>query len=187
VNEVINSDQPGAVRTMYSTASVANDEIADSYRTILFLKPTMAVAETASLTRPLAVAILQRRSAAAKITARYNSSVSLAEMTGRGCPCKVAYQGGRPWAQQEQFFRPLSSKWWSWFLTMSRALLPEAKRTSTIKVEIASKILACAAKGERDPIAMKAAALLIWSSFNVRAIPTAVHRIARQPERAWIR
>ena len=41
------------------------------------------------------------------------------------------------------------------------ALLPEAKRTSTIKVEIASKILACAAKGERDPIAMKAAALLI--------------------------
>ena len=41
------------------------------------------------------------------------------------------------------------------------ALLPEAKRTSTIKVEIASKILACAAEGERDPIAMKAAALLI--------------------------
>ena len=40
------------------------------------------------------------------------------------------------------------------------AMLPEAKRTSTIKVEIASKILACAAKGERDPIAMKAAALL---------------------------
>jgi hypothetical protein len=41
------------------------------------------------------------------------------------------------------------------------AMLPEAKRTSTMKVEIASKILACAAKGERDPIAMKAAALLI--------------------------
>ena len=40
------------------------------------------------------------------------------------------------------------------------ALLPELKRTSTIKVEIASKIFACAAKGERDPIAMKAAALL---------------------------
>jgi hypothetical protein len=41
------------------------------------------------------------------------------------------------------------------------ALLPEALRTSTNKVEIASKILACAARGERDPIAMKAAALLI--------------------------
>jgi hypothetical protein len=41
------------------------------------------------------------------------------------------------------------------------ALLPEANRTSTMKVKIASKILACAAKGERDPIAMKAAALLI--------------------------
>ena len=40
------------------------------------------------------------------------------------------------------------------------ALLPEAKRTSTIKVEIASKILACAAKGERDPIVLKNSALM---------------------------
>jgi hypothetical protein len=35
------------------------------------------------------------------------------------------------------------------------AMLPEAKRTSTIKAEIASKILAYAARGERDPIAMR--------------------------------
>jgi hypothetical protein len=40
------------------------------------------------------------------------------------------------------------------------AMLPEAKRTSTMKAEIASRILACAAKGERDPIALKNAALL---------------------------
>jgi hypothetical protein len=40
------------------------------------------------------------------------------------------------------------------------AMLPEAKRTSTMKAEIASRILACAAKGERDPIALKTAALL---------------------------
>jgi hypothetical protein len=40
------------------------------------------------------------------------------------------------------------------------ALLPEAKRTSTIKAEIASHILACAAKGERDPVALKMAALI---------------------------
>jgi hypothetical protein len=40
------------------------------------------------------------------------------------------------------------------------AMLPEAKRTSTMKAEIASQILACAAKGERDPIALKTAALL---------------------------
>jgi hypothetical protein len=40
------------------------------------------------------------------------------------------------------------------------AMLPEAKRTSTIKAEIASHILACAAKGERDPVALKMAALL---------------------------
>ena len=39
------------------------------------------------------------------------------------------------------------------------AMLPEAKRTSTMKAEIASHILACAAKGERDPMALKLAAL----------------------------
>jgi hypothetical protein len=39
------------------------------------------------------------------------------------------------------------------------ATLPEAKRTPTIKTEIASRILACAAKGERDPITLKMAAL----------------------------
>jgi hypothetical protein len=40
------------------------------------------------------------------------------------------------------------------------ATLPEAKRTSAMKAEIASQILACAAKGERDPLALKMAALL---------------------------
>jgi hypothetical protein len=40
------------------------------------------------------------------------------------------------------------------------ATLPEAKRTSTMKAEIASHILECAAKGERDPTALKMAALL---------------------------
>lgn len=40
------------------------------------------------------------------------------------------------------------------------AMLPEAKRTSTVKAEIACHILACAAKGERDRVALKTAALL---------------------------
>jgi hypothetical protein len=40
------------------------------------------------------------------------------------------------------------------------AMLPEPKRTSAMKAEIASHILACAAKGERDPVALKMAALL---------------------------
>jgi hypothetical protein len=40
------------------------------------------------------------------------------------------------------------------------AVLPEARRTSTTKAEIASYILSCAAKGERDPVALKMAALL---------------------------
>jgi hypothetical protein len=36
---------------------------------------------------------------------------------------------------------------------------PEAKRTLRTKAEIASHILACAAKGERDPVVLKMAAL----------------------------
>jgi hypothetical protein len=44
-------------------------------------------------------------------------------------------------------------------LEEATAMLPEANRTSTIKADMASIILARAAKGERDPIALKAAAL----------------------------
>ncbi len=44
-------------------------------------------------------------------------------------------------------------------LDEAAAALPEAKRTSTIKADMASVILARAAKGERDPIALKTAAL----------------------------
>ena len=39
-------------------------------------------------------------------------------------------------------------------------MLPEAKRTSAMKAEVASHILACAAKGERDPVVPKMNALL---------------------------
>ena len=39
-------------------------------------------------------------------------------------------------------------------------MLPEAKRTSAMKAQIASHILACAAKGERDRAALKMAALM---------------------------
>jgi hypothetical protein len=45
-------------------------------------------------------------------------------------------------------------------LDSAAATLPEAKRTSTMKAEIASQILACAAKGERDPITLRNSALL---------------------------
>jgi hypothetical protein len=44
-------------------------------------------------------------------------------------------------------------------LEEAAATLPEAKRTSTMKAEIASQILACAANGERNPTALKIAAL----------------------------
>jgi hypothetical protein len=45
-------------------------------------------------------------------------------------------------------------------LEEAAATLPEAKRTSTMKAEIACKILACAAQGERDPAVLKMRALM---------------------------
>jgi hypothetical protein len=57
-------------------------------------------------------------------------------------------------------FQPELIKLMKAVLDDASAMLPEAKRTSTIKAEIASQILACAAKGERDPIALRMAALL---------------------------
>lgn len=44
-------------------------------------------------------------------------------------------------------------------LDETTAMLPEAKRTSTVKADIAANILACAASGERDPVVLRAAAL----------------------------
>jgi hypothetical protein len=39
------------------------------------------------------------------------------------------------------------------------ATLPESERTSAVKAEMAATILACAAKGERNPAALKRHAL----------------------------
>ena len=44
-------------------------------------------------------------------------------------------------------------------LDEATAALPEGMRTSTVKAEIAAGILACAADGERNPAALKSAAL----------------------------
>jgi len=57
-------------------------------------------------------------------------------------------------------FRPELIELMKSVLEDAAATLPEAKRTSTLKAEIASHILACAAKGERDPRALKTAALV---------------------------
>ncbi len=45
-------------------------------------------------------------------------------------------------------------------LDEAAATLPQSKRTSTMMADMASQILARAAKGERDPHALKMAALL---------------------------
>jgi hypothetical protein len=44
-------------------------------------------------------------------------------------------------------------------LENASATLPEAKQTSATKAEMASKILECAATGERNPTMLKVAAL----------------------------
>ena len=44
------------------------------------------------------------------------------------------------------------------------AMLPESKRTSSIKAEMASIILASAANGERNPAVLKAQALRVAKS-----------------------
>ena len=65
----------------------------------------------------------------------------------------------RRWAQLERFFSLNLIELMKAVLDDAAAMLPEAKRTSTMKAEIASHILACAAKGERNPTALKNAAL----------------------------
>ena len=58
-------------------------------------------------------------------------------------------------------FQPELIKLMKAVLDEAAATLPESKRTSTMMAEMASQILACAAKGERDPGALKIAALLV--------------------------
>jgi hypothetical protein len=58
-------------------------------------------------------------------------------------------------------FQPPLIKLMKAVLDEAAATLPKAKRTSAMMAEMASQILACAAKGERDPAALKIAALLV--------------------------
>ena len=63
-------------------------------------------------------------------------------------------------------------------LEETTAMLPEAKRTSTIKADIASSILACAAKGERDPVALRSVALAAVIEFSRYSHDFSQHRRA---------
>jgi len=56
-------------------------------------------------------------------------------------------------------FPPALIKLMKAVLDDAAATLPESKRTSTMMAEMASQILARAAKGERDPATLKSAAL----------------------------
>jgi len=58
-------------------------------------------------------------------------------------------------------FQPELIKLMKAVLDDAAATLPESKRTSTTMAEMASQILACAARGERDPATLKTAALLV--------------------------
>ncbi len=58
-------------------------------------------------------------------------------------------------------FQPELIKLMKAVLDEAAATLPESKRTSTMMAEMASRILARSARGERDPVALKIAALLV--------------------------
>jgi hypothetical protein len=57
-------------------------------------------------------------------------------------------------------FQPDEIKLMRSALDEAATILPRDKRTSAMKVKLASRILAAAAKGERDPIRLRTAALL---------------------------
>ena len=66
-------------------------------------------------------------------------------------------------------------------------ILPKAKRTSSIKVRLASRILKAAAKGERDPIQLRIAALLEIEGDqepDVAQCYLQLHRLREQVEQA---
>ena len=57
-------------------------------------------------------------------------------------------------------FQPDEIKLMRSALDEAAIILPKAERTSVMKVKLASRILAAAAKGERDPNKLRIAALL---------------------------
>jgi hypothetical protein len=63
-------------------------------------------------------------------------------------------------------FQPDEIKLMRSALDEAAIILPKAERTSAMKVQMASRILAAAAKGERDPNKLRIAALL--GEENVR-------------------
>jgi hypothetical protein len=59
-----------------------------------------------------------------------------------------------------KLFRPEEINTMRTALDEAQTFLPAARRTPTMKATLASRILAAAAKGERDPIQLRIAALL---------------------------
>ena len=57
-------------------------------------------------------------------------------------------------------FQPDAIKLMRSALDEAGLILPKAERTSTVKVKLASRIVAAAVKGERDPNKLRIAALL---------------------------
>ena len=89
-------------------------------------------------------------------------------------------------------FQPELIKLMKAVLDEAAAMLPEAKRTSTMKAEIASHILACAAKGERNPTTLKIAALsavveCTHYSHDISPERRAVQGIRKPPGRDSVR
>jgi hypothetical protein len=117
----------------------------------------------AFLTWLIGVATWQRDRQQREIAPRY-LDVAFAEIDGTWMPVQDRLTKEAP--VSPAVFQPELIVLMKLVLDDVTAILPEAKRTSTMKVEIASSILACAARGDHNPAALKAAALLGTVSVN---------------------
>jgi hypothetical protein len=107
----------------------------------------------------VATAALQRGSGTLKKAAGCDLDVALSKNWALDWPSRIAGQEATM-NPTGAVFQPELIQLMKTVLDDATAMLPEAKRTSTMKAEIASQILACAAKGERDPMVLKNSALL---------------------------
>ncbi len=99
--------------------------------------------------------VAQQGSAAMKISLRSSTDAFKSSRQNKEGRARVGTAMGAIGA----VFQPELIELMKAVLDDAAAMLPEAKRTSTMKAEIASNILACAAKGERNPTTLKIAAL----------------------------
>jgi hypothetical protein len=69
-------------------------------------------------------------------------------------------------------------------LDEAESIAPAAKRTSAMKVKLASRILLAAARGERDPIRLRSAALIDDQGDDIHRCYLQLQRLRKRVEEA---